>query len=601
MVGVLLVLGLAVDGGAVSAAPTSVRPAIDDAPVLDTAQFGPTDVTETVAADDVVRIPLLAGAAASGIGLELGEPFVVTIALGPDAVGFDGLLSFDANAVEFGGARSVSPGTALISNEQPDGAVSLAAFVAADAEPAAAMIEVRLTTAAAGQVEVSFEAFDSIAADGSISSAGATLSTVVSVADGTNAIDAPEVDARTAEGVAQGDLVTDLTGNGVVDETDLAELQLGWDELVAGGDTCDTSTDRLKTLDANGDGCLGVEDFAAVSDDVVPATRTAAASSMSASASTPIVVNVTTDTGLINFTNNICETTAGGCSLRGAIQQANVAPGPNRIEFDIPGNGPHTIQINDQLPTLNDVSGGTTIDGYTEPGAAVNTHPLQSNAILKIIIAPTSIVTDRAAIAISSSDNVIRGLSIINAPRKINMVGLLAARNHVVGNFIGTDPTGTFSDSSGGVRLGVRMVDGAHHNVIGRPNLADRNVITGNRTWGLRVEQNNTDYNVIQNNIVGLRPDGSDDLPQGGGIDVQFGAEYTLIGGNAQYEHNVFSGLNTAGVDNSHSSFNNRTIGNYIGTDLTGTFSNNDLRNYRGIWLKDDAASQRVPRQRHCG
>lgn len=298
------------------------------------------------------------------------------------------------------------------------------------------------------------------------------------------------------------------------------------------------------------------------------------------------VVTVTHDGGDNQLRDGRCDTAAGGCSLRAAIQQANADSGPNRIEFDIAGDGPHTIEIRTGLPPISDQSGALTIDGYTQPGSTENTDPYASNAQLQIIVRPLAMSQSIDAIRVTSPDNVVRGLSVVQARTKILLSGPNARGNRLVGNFIGTDPDGV--ESSLGFTRGIYIVDGANHNIIGTPQLADRNVISGNRDKGVLVEQNDTDHNVVQNNIVGLTPNGLGKLPQGIGIDVQFGPEFTLVGGNAQFEHNVFSGQG-AGIDFSHNTFNNAAIGNYIGTGLDGTTAETYTYNRRGIMLKDDA------------
>lgn len=111
-----------------------------------------------------------------------------------------------------------------------------------------------------------------------------------------------------------------------------------------------------------------------------------------AGAQTPsIVVDTTDDTPDADPNDGLCETAAGTCSLRAAISHANVTNGPNTIAFDIPGNGVKTITLTSTLPTVNDSTGATTIDGYTQPGASANTAATGSNADLMIQLAgPTN-------------------------------------------------------------------------------------------------------------------------------------------------------------------------------------------------------------------
>ena len=84
-----------------------------------------------------------------------------------------------------------------------------------------------------------------------------------------------------------------------------------------------------------------------------------------ANARTAIVVSNTND--------------SGPGSLRQAILDANASPGPDGIQFSIPGVGPHSILPISPLPTITDP---LEIDGYTQPGAAEATET--EGAVLEI-------------------------------------------------------------------------------------------------------------------------------------------------------------------------------------------------------------------------
>ena len=370
----------------------------------------------------------------------------------------------------------------------------------------------------------------------------------------------------------------------------MVELQVGWNEIVAGGDSCDIQTDEMAKLDVDTDGCLGVGDFAAVSRLAEPAAAAVSSAAAPATSGTSFVVDVTHDNVDNQLLDGLCITTAGGCSLRAAIQQANATAGPNRIEFDIPGSGPHIITIADRLTTISDTSGPLVIDGFSQPGASANTDPIASNAVHQIAITPSNYVDEHAAFTISSDNNVIRGLSIYDSFYPFLLIGTGATDNHIVGNLIGTNPAVTFSKNPGfSNAAGVQLDMGASFNRIGTPDIADRNVFIGNRSWGIRIEQNETINNYVQNNIFGLKPDGSARFSQHGGIDIQYGTRDNIVGGRALREHNVFSGLVYSAIDFSHNSFNNKAIGNLIGTDLTGTQEMTGTNNQYGLLIKDDA------------
>ena len=92
--------------------------------------------------------------------------------------------------------------------------------------------------------------------------------------------------------------------------------------------------------------------------------------------------------GAATFTvTNINDSGAG--SLRQAITDANAAGGADTIEFNIVGSGVHTIVPASALPTI---TGPTTIDGYSQPGATANTNgpELGTNAQLMIEVDGTN-------------------------------------------------------------------------------------------------------------------------------------------------------------------------------------------------------------------
>ena len=85
----------------------------------------------------------------------------------------------------------------------------------------------------------------------------------------------------------------------------------------------------------------------------------------------PIIVTVDTNEDDANPADGVCDvdlnTPGLQCSLRAAIQEANLRQGFDLIQFDIPGPGLHTIiiPIAQQLP---DITEAVDIDAQTQPG-----------------------------------------------------------------------------------------------------------------------------------------------------------------------------------------------------------------------------------------
>src|SRR5512140_939806 len=72
---------------------------------------------------------------------------------------------------------------------------------------------------------------------------------------------------------------------------------------------------------------------------------------------------------------------AGSGSLREAIVQVNASAGPHRVEFNLPGNGVHTIA---PLTTLPAITNEVTIDGYSQAGSKTNSLQWGSDAVLLV-------------------------------------------------------------------------------------------------------------------------------------------------------------------------------------------------------------------------
>ncbi len=310
--------------------------------------------------------------------------------------------------------------------------------------------------------------------------------------------------------------------------------------------------------------------------------------SASAQANSTIVVDNTGDADDADTSDGVCQTAQGVCTLRAAISQANNNPGPDTIHFNIPGSGVRRIELGSDLPPINDPSGGVTIDGYTQPGSAPNTDPLTFNADIRIEIEGEE---NSHAFLIQSAENTIRGLSIWQAGTAIELLNEEADGNVIIGNMIGTDTTATYTRGGG---IGVIMNTGPDQNVVGTADLADRNLISGSGSYGIRINHGESSQNVIQNNIIGLDRTGTVALPHAIGIDLQWWTWGNLIGGNGQYEGNLIGGNNSGGVDFSHMATGNNVLGNRIGTYPDGVNFSAETGNGNGVIIKDDPTNNYV-------
>ena len=189
-------------------------------------------------------------------------------------------------------------------------------------------------------------------------------------------------------GVAQP--ARDFVGNGRIDSQDLDTVRGDWYADRALGRSCGADIGS----DANSDGCLDIVDLQA--ELAAQSTLTGPVSIEPLVAATPqaigdpishtFVVNSTADTADAAPGNGICADTLGRCTLRAAMNEADCLAGDDRIEFDLPGTAPVTIQLASRLPYITSRNGTVDIDGYSQPGSAVNTATAGSNAVLGVEI-----------------------------------------------------------------------------------------------------------------------------------------------------------------------------------------------------------------------
>ncbi len=142
--------------------------------------------------------------------------------------------------------------------------------------------------------------------------------------------------------------------------------------------------------------------------------------------------------------------------------------------------------------------------------------------------------------------------------------------NHVEGNFIGTDSTGTAAVPNASIYGAIYIHDAAQGNVIGGNTATKRNVISGNTGYGIRISGAGTDLTVVSGNYIGLDVDGISPLLNGHeGVAIINNAASTTVGGDTSGEGNVIAS-NYAAVGINTGANNNTVSGNLLGTDASG-------------------------------
>jgi CSLREA domain-containing protein len=280
------------------------------------------------------------------------------------------------------------------------------------------------------------------------------------------------------------------------------------------------------------------------------------------------------------------------CSLREAIAHANSHPNgvePDKITFNIPGEGVKRISPTSALPTIADP---VIIDGYTQPGASENTKAVGNDAVLKIELNGSQAGYGADGLTITAGDSTVRGLVINGFSTKFVARGILIktkGNNVIEGNRIGTNAAGTDSNPTLANYIGL-LIQNVPNNTIGGTTPGARNLITSNESYNVRIEGSGASGNKIQGNYIGTNADGSAPIYKGfDATNSNFGFSYayygvaiveapdSIIGGTEPGAGNVVSGNKFHNVlINGASATGARVQGNYIGTDATGTV---DLQN----------------------
>ncbi len=269
---------------------------------------------------------------------------------------------------------------------------------------------------------------------------------------------------------------------------------------------------------------------------------------------------------------------SGAGSLRQAIVDANTAPSDDRIEFAIPGNGPHRIELASNLPNI---VGTLVIDGYTQPGSAPNTLAPDEGGLDTVLAVEVTAVNfgnlDGFRMQ-SGTQLTVQGLALNRFSMAIrgHDASVSSSRLFVYGSFIGTTPDGGSAEGAGNRDCAVRTF--SSETTIGGTLPWQRNLLSGNGC-GVMV----SGPAVIQGNLIGTDASGTQAIANGqpgnwAGLIV--GARRNvLVGGASAAARNVISGNvpwgisiwpNFGGAAGAGAIADFAIIGNYIGSDWTG-------------------------------
>lgn len=174
-----------------------------------------------------------------------------------------------------------------------------------------------------------------------------------------------------------------------------------------------------------------------------------------------------------------------------------------------------------------------------------------------------------------------------NSYNGIILSGTGTTKNVISGTNIGTDNTGAAvvddpgnalgNGQHGGGGSGVVINGGASYNTIGGTTAAARDVILGNKSYGVYITDGNTVHNVIEGDVIGTDITGLHAVDSvgrsygngSGGVAIVVGASYNVVSGTATAPE-VISGNAGDGVVISGEAYHNQVSGVFIGTDING-------------------------------
>lgn len=237
-----------------------------------------------------------------------------------------------------------------------------------------------------------------------------------------------------------------------------------------------------------------------------------------------------------------------GTTLRQAITEADLIPGPNTIKFDLPA-GDTTIEPLLPLPA---VTTQTVIDGTTQPGYSGT--PI-------VWIEATSTSSGGNGLTLDANSSGVKGLSVTGffGGSGVEMAG---SSDFISDNYLGVDPSG--GAASGTITAEANQygatADGADAMVTG-------NVLSNNE-YGLEI---NADGAVVSGNYIGTDPSGTQSRGNNlAGININDAGDVT-IGGATATARNIVSGNFGDGIDLTDTAPGDVILGNYIGLDVTGS------------------------------
>jgi len=305
--------------------------------------------------------------------------------------------------------------------------------------------------------------------------------------------------------------------------------------------------------------------------------------------------------------NVISGNMGSGVKITGSSASGNVLQG-NYIGTDVSGavalvNGFGGVRIDSGMNVIGgSVSGaGNIISGNTGVGVYIDglngdmSNTIRGNYIGVdktggVALGNTTegiVLSNAMGTTVGGSSTLERNVVSGNQGAGVQITGSSASSNMLSGNYIGVNASGANALPNGAD--GITMESGASGNIVGGATAGEKNVISGNTLNGVTMAGAGTSNNQIQNNLIGVKADGSAAMKNlRHGVNIAFGATSNTIG-----KGNLISGNGINGILLGGSGVSSNVVwGNKIGTNATGTSAIPNT--VRGIEINTGASNNTI-------
>lgn len=273
-------------------------------------------------------------------------------------------------------------------------------------------------------------------------------------------------------------------------------------------------------------------------------------------------IELTGTASVLVLGNRIGTDAAGDSAIANGIRGVYISGGAGGHEIGGTGAGEGNVISGNDFGVITSASSATTISGNYIGTDATGTSAIP-NTSMGIDLHDAGNIVGGTTFA---ERNIISG----NGGVGVRVFGASASAT-IMGNFVGTDVTGTSAIPN--VNFGVLITAGAS-GAVGGPNPGEGNVVSGNGTHGVYLS--NTTGVPVQGNLIGTDSTGTFAMGNTGrGVNIELGND-NLIGGSGPGEANVIAYNGQQGVAVVSGGGNNRILGNSIhsnsglGIDLEG-------------------------------